>query len=134
MAKPIDIVLRLMDPQADHKAVIAEAWDQDCEEFFIGLDMAINPSYEFNLDKVPGLPEDDEEPGTLTFAQFFNAAMNLANGKLLPEQASQVVEDTAMTANALEWNMWYRRILLKSLHKHLPMETIQKELIRLTTE
>lgn len=134
MPKPIDIVLRLMDPQADHAAVIAEAWNEDCEEFFMGLDMATNPSYDFKVTKVPALPEDDEEPGTLTFAQFFNVAMSLANGRHLPEQVDSIVEDAAMAANALEWNFWYRRILLKSLHKHLPMETIQKELIRLTTE
>ena len=134
MAKPIDIVLRLMDPRADHAAVIAEAWREDCEEFFIGLDLALNPSYNFKLEKVPALPDDDEEPGTLTFAQFFNVAVGLSRERNLPEQVEQIVEDAAMAANAQEWNLWYRRILLKSLHKHLPMETIQKELIRLTTE
>lgn len=134
MAKPIDIVLRLMDPQANHAEIIAEAWNQDSEEFFIGLDLAISQEHQFGLERVPGLSEEDEEPGTLTFGQFFNLALNLSKGNLLPEQVSQMVDEAAMEANALEWNLWYRRILLKSLHKHLPMEAIQKELIRLTTE
>jgi len=134
MLKPIDIVLRLMDPQEDHAKVIQEAWVADCEEFFIGLDLAINGDLQYNLDKVPGLPEDDEEEGTLTFGQFFQLAMGLAKDQPLPEQAVQAVNNAALEANAIEWNLWYRRILLKSLHKHLPMELIQKELIRLTTE
>lgn len=133
MTKPIDIVLQLMDENADHAAIIQDAWNNDAEEFFIGLDMATNNSLVFGLEKVPGLPEDDEEPGTLTFQQFYHIAMQLSQDKPLPEVASKIVENAAMEANALEWNLWYRRILLKSLHKHLPMETIQKELIRLTT-
>lgn len=134
MARAIDIVLRLMDPQADHAEVIREAWQQDHEEFFIGLDLAVNPTFTYNLDRVPALPADDAEPGSLTFAQFFQLAMGLAKDNPLPDIAERAVADAAMSANAQEWNLWYRRILLKSLHKHLPMETIQKELIRLTTE
>jgi len=134
MTKAIDIVLRLLDPAEDCALVIQDAWNADCEEFFIGLDLAVNPDLQYHLDKVPGLPEDDAEEGTLTFGQFFQLAMSLARDKPLPEQAVQAVNNAAMSADATEWNLWYRRILLKSLHKHLPMDTIQKELIRLTSE
>jgi len=132
MSGSLDIVLLLMDPKQDHRAVIRDAWNSDNEEFFIGLDMAINPSLEFGLAKVPGLPDDDFEPGTLSFSAFYNLAMTLANQH--PTNGADLVEEAALTANAQEWNLWYRRILLKSLHKHLPMEVIQSELIRLTTE
>lgn len=131
MLRTLDIVLSLMNPEADHKAIIQDAWNSDNEEFFIGLDMAINPLLEFGVQRVPSLPEDDEEPGTLSFSAFYNLAMTLANDK--PSNSGELIENAALTANALEWNLWYRRILLKSLHKHLPMETIQTELIRLTT-
>jgi len=134
MAKPIDIVLRLMDPAEDHAAVIREAWNSDNEEFFIGLDLALNPSLDFGLDRVPGLPDDDTDPGTLTFSSFYKLAMGLAHENPNKDDAQQFVEDAALSANAQEWNFWYRRILLKSLTKHLPMETIQTELMRLTSE
>lgn len=130
----IDIVLRLMDPNEDHAAIVREAWNSDNEEFFIGLDLALNVSLDFGVSRVPALPDDDQEPGTLTFQQFFQLAMGLAHDKPIPEIAQQSIENAALSANAIEWNVWYRRILLKSLHKHLPMETIQTELIRLTTE
>lgn len=134
MTKPIDIVLKLMDPNADHAKTIRDAWESDDEEFFIGLDMSTNRSLDFGIEKVPGLPEDDEEPGTLTFQQFYQLAMGLAHDKPSFDEASRAIEEAAMSANALEWNLWYRRILLKSLTKYLPMETIQTELIRLTSE
>lgn len=133
MSKPIDIVRLLMDPTADHAEIIRRAWNSDSEEFFIGLDMCLNPAMDFGVSKVPGLPEDDEEPGTLTFQQFFQMAMTLAHDKPAPDTAQRSIESAALSANAEEWNLWYRRILLKSLQKHLPMETIQTELIRLTT-
>lgn len=131
---PIDIVLSLMDPKANHKKTIKKAWDSDVENFWIGLDLATSPDYDFGLTSVPGLDPEDEEPGSLTFAEFFNIAMKLHHKDLVGEDAIKAVEAMALKANASEWNLWYRRILLKSLTKHLPMDTLQKELIRLTTE
>lgn len=134
MEKPIDIVLSLMDPHADHRVVIEAAWDKNIEHFWIGLDLATSPEYDFGLMTVPALDLEDEEPGSLTFDQFYQLAMSLANKDLVGEAAREAVEEAALTADAREWNFWYRRILLKSLPKHLPLDTIQKELIRLTTE
>lgn len=132
--KPINIVALLMDPQADHRAVLETAWDENIEDFWIGLDLATAPDRSFNVTSVPALDPEDTEPGTLTFADFFSLAMRLSTGNLQGQEADQAVEEAALTANALEWNLWYRRILLKSLSKYLPMDTIQNELIRLTSE
>jgi hypothetical protein len=132
--KPIDIVLSLMNPQGDHRSIIEQAWDQDVEHFWIGLSLSTSADYNFGLPRVPALDEEDEEPGTLTFNEFYDLAMKLAHGDLVGAEAQAAVEEAALRADAKEWNFWYRRILLKSLAKHLPMETIQKELIRLTSE
>ena len=132
--RPIDIVLALMDPQADHPAVIKKAWENDIESFWIGLSLSTSSDYNFGLNRVPALDESDDEPGTLTFDQFYDLAMKLHHGDLSGDAAVQAVNNAALSADAKEWNLWYRRILLKSLTKHLPIDTIQKELIRLTTE
>lgn len=131
---PIDIVLSLLDPQGNHRTTIEQAWDQDVEHFWIGLSLGTSPDYDFGVNRVPGLPEDDDEPGTLTFSDFYDLAMKLHNKDLVGVAAHEAIEAAAMKADAREWNLWYRRILLKSLTKHLPMDVIQKELIRLTTE
>jgi hypothetical protein len=129
--KPIDIVLSLMDNTADHVQTINEAWE-DGEEFWIGLDLATSLS--FNISNVPALDPEDTEPGTFTFGDFFSLAMRISSGNLQGQEADEAIEAAALSANALEWNLWYRRILLNSLSKHLPMATLQKELIRLTSE
>lgn len=132
--KPIEIIEKLMNPQVNHRQVIEQAWDADVEHFWIGLSLGTSLEYSFGLDKVPALPEDDDEPGTLTFEEFYDLALKLAHGNIVGLEAQKAVEDAALKADAREWNLWYRRILLKSLPKYLPMVTIQEELIRLTTE
>ena len=132
--KPIDIILSLMNPQANHRSTIEQAWDNDIESFWIGLSLSTSSEYNFGLTRVPALDESDDEPGTLSFDEFYNLAMRLANQDLVGIAAQEAVENAALKADAREWNLWYRRILLKSLAKHLPMQTIQEELIRLTSE
>jgi len=131
--KPIDIVLSLSNPQADHRTIIEQAWDLNVEEFWIGLDLGVS-DLDFGVTSVPALDLEDPEPGSLTFSQFYTLAMRLANGNLVGKDAQQAIEAAALSANAKEWNFWYRRILQKSLTKHLPVDVIQKELLRLTTE
>lgn len=132
--RPIDIILSLMDPQVDHRSTIEQAWDHDVENFWIGLSLATSSEYNFGLERVPALDESDDEPGSLTFEEFYNLALQLANQDLTGSEAQEAVENAALKADAREWNLWYRRILLKSLAKHIPMNTIQEELIRLTSE
>jgi hypothetical protein len=134
MQNTLDIVKSLLDPEADHAALIEQAWNSDADEFFMGLDLALNPNLNFGLTKVPAIDEEDDGSGNLTFAEFYNLAMRLAHNDLMGELAKQAVIDAALRSNVTEWNMWYRRILLKTLHKFLPMEIIQQTLIRLTTE
>jgi len=130
---PLMVVRGLMGDPASHVHWIQRAWRENCDDFFVGLDLATNSS-DFKVSKVPALDELDTEPGTLTFQTFLSAAMNLAGTQFTDQQANDIVRVLALSSETQEWNLWYRRILLKSLARHLPMETIQSELIRLTTE
>lgn len=132
--RPVDIIEKLMDPTEDHPALIKWAWDNDQENFFVGIDLAVSPHYDFGIDKVPEIQdEDDEIESAFSFSDFYNLAMKLSKGELIGLEARTAIRDAAMIANVREWNLWYRRILLKNLHKHLPIQTIQNELIRLTS-
>ena len=133
MTKPIDIILLLMDPNADHRAAVKTAWEEDIEEFWVGLDMATS-KLDFGISSVPALDLADTEVGSLTFSKFFTLAMSLADGKIKGPMAESFIEEAALSANSVEWNFWYRRILLKSLHKYLPILLIQDELKHLTSE
>jgi hypothetical protein len=135
--RAIDVIQSLIAGQtaAEQAAAIRSAWDNDCEEFFIGLDLATNPNINFGLAAVPEIAEEDDgDPGSLTFEHFHKVALNIASGELQASQIRKLLEDCALTANISEWNLWYRRILLKNLHNHLPMQVIQNALIQLTKE
>jgi hypothetical protein len=134
--KTIEIIQKLLAAQTYERVhdTISEAWEKDCEDFFLGLDLATNPAMNFGLAAVPEIDEEDDgDPGTLTFAYFYKVALNIASGELEASQVRKVLEDCALSSNITEWNLWYRRILLKSLASRLPMADIQKALISLTT-
>lgn len=115
------------------RKVIRNAWEHDCDDFFVGLDLATNPFYDFGLTLVPAIEDDDDgDPGILTFEEFHRSALNLASGSLADINKRKILEGLALSANVTEWNLWYRRILLKTLGSHLPMDHIRDALIYLT--
>lgn len=135
--RAVDIVLQLLATADAEKqaAIVREAWDQDITDFWVGLELATNPSYDMNLREVPFIEdEDDGDPGDFDFSAFYDLAMKLINRDLAPRAVDQALYDAASVCNITEWNQWYRRILLKNLHLVLPMNVIQNTLIELTTE
>lgn len=133
--RAVDILKQLImtpDPEAQAQ-IIKDAWNSDQEDFFIGIDLASNPAYNFGLEKVPEIDEDDDGSGDFSFEDFYNLAMLLANGKIAGPDAKHAVTQAALAANVSEWNLWYRRILLKTLPKYLPVAVIRKTLLELTS-
>lgn len=133
--KPVDIIEKLMDPSEDHSSIIKWAWDNDLEDFFIGIDLAISPHYSFGIDKIPEIQDEEEDDidSNFSFSDFYDLSMKLSKREIVGLEARIAIRNAAMNADVREWNLWYRRILLKNLHKYLPIQTIQNELIRLTS-
>lgn len=132
MTRAVDVFKKLINTsnRDEQRLLIMEAWNNDCEEFFLGVALAMN--YSFGLDKVPEIEDADDGSGTLTFDEFNKLAMALAQGQLVGLEAKKAVNAAAMAANVTEWNLWYRKILLKSLTKHLPLSVIKETLLELT--
>lgn len=133
MTRAVDVYKKLISTsnRDEQRLLILEAWNNDVEEFFLGLALAMGP-YEFGLEKVPEIDDIDDGSGTLTFDEFNKLAMALANQQLKGKEAKAAVNQAAMEANVTEWNLWYRKILVKSLTKHLPLGVIQDTLLELT--
>jgi hypothetical protein len=132
--KPLEILQKLDHAKTDkakHK-IIKEAWLNDNDEFFIGVQYAVDQSKKFNITSVPVVQDDDEESGDLTFLEFLKVANKISSSETTTELASKLVNDAALKANIFEWNLWYRRILLKTLPKYLPMTIIKDCLSTLT--
>lgn len=133
MTKPIQIIEQLMNPECNVAKVIEDAWKAESEDFWIGLDLSLNPTIDFKVERVPEIDDEDDGTGNFSFNQFHNLAVALAQDPLDADARYKLLSEAAMVANVKEWNLWYRRILTKSLHKYLPMEEIRKQLTRLTT-
>lgn len=133
--QPITIVQRLSEAKSKRSQakVIRDAWESDSEEFFLGLEMALDPRANYHTVSVPEIQDtEDGDPGTFTFNDFCRLARNLKDGEIGGETAKRAIVAAALKANISEWNLWYRRILLKSLADILPMDVIQSTLSELT--
>lgn len=134
---PLQIIQKLNQAKTDKaKAkIIKIAWQSDCEDFFVGVELSFNLSVNFGLKSAPEIQDvDDGSPGSLSFKEFYQLAVQLSQSQLNPDQITESVTDAAMRANVTEWNEWYRRILLKTLPKYLPMNIIKDTLVELTKQ
>lgn len=131
----IDIVKQLIQTSDIEKQtqIVKKAWEEDCDEFFVGIEMSLDESLDFKLKSVPEIQDpDDGEEGTFKFDDFKVLTAKLLDPELDDKTRKNLVNEAALSANITEWNLWYRRILLKNLHKYLPFEVIASTLMNLT--
>lgn len=131
----IDIVKQLIQTSDIEKQtqIVKKAWEEDCDEFFVGIEMSLDESLDFKLKSVPEIQDpDDGEEGTFKFDDFKVLTAKLLDPELDDKTRKSLVNEAALSANITEWNLWYRRILLKNLHKYLPFEVIASTLMNLT--
>jgi hypothetical protein len=133
---PVAIVQKLLIAKTKklQEKILCDAWEFNCDDFFLGLQMAVDPDIKFNLISAPEIQDvDTGDPGTFTFVDFRKLAKNLVDKDIVGDVAKRAIVDAALKANITEWNLWYRRILLKTLPNVLPMDVVISTLSRLTT-
>lgn len=117
--------------QSLQRELILDAW-QNCEQFFIGLQFSVDPQYQVCLTKVPELQEDDGFEGTFTMDKFIHLFEKATDPNADPAEIRILALDAANESNFYEWNLFYRKILLKRLHDDMPMDLITNILSELT--
>lgn len=96
-------------------------------EFFEGCRLALDPMIVFGIKQVPE-KTDQDGPGidwnsfTLILTGFVNRAFT---GNL----ARETIENMMKQATKLQWNGWYRRILIKDLRCGVSEKTINKVVV-----
>ena len=96
------------------EAVILEAMEEGLDEFFEGVRMALDPLITFGVKQVPERSDVLTGQG-LAWETFVELAMNLAGRKLTGHAARDAIELAMSVATTEQWNMFYRRILIKDL-------------------
>lgn len=103
--------------------VLQQAWDNDSEKFFIGLQISLDNDVDFKCKKVPAWNDDDMSE-KLNFEKFYEFYMNVKHKILSNESINDTIIELANESGSKEWNIFYRKIILKKLQDDLPMDII----------
>ena len=125
--QPQEIIQRL---EADNsklakQAILLEAMQEGLDEFFEGVRMALDPLVTFGVKKVPERSDVLTGQG-LDWTAFKVLAEQLRNRELTGHAARDAIELAMSVATTEQWNMFYRRILIKDLRCGMSEKTVNK--------
>ena len=123
MNNPWDIIQEL---EADNSRLAKEAVIErealaDNAEFFSGCRLALDAMITFGVKKVD---ETTVDGFGLTWEEFTQLTTALANRELTGNNALTAIEQARKTSTKLQWNHWYRRILIKDLRCGVSEKTV----------
>lgn len=119
--------LKTANPERTRK-IVKKEWDTNNEEFFVGLQLALDPS--LNVKNVPAWDDNDDALGSITMERFHSDMMKIKTGS----DPAKIVPTLAEMSGSNQWNLWYRKILTKDIVKELPMDIIVEVLGELTKQ
>lgn len=105
--------------------VILEAMEEGVPEFFEGVRMALDPLVTFGVKQVPERTDVLTGQG-LDWDSFKHLANQLINRELTGHAARDAIELAMSVATTEQWNMFYRRILIKDLRCGVSEKTVNK--------
>jgi DNA ligase-1 len=125
--QPQDIIARL---EADNsrlakEAILKEAHEEGLPEFFEGLTMALDPLVTFGVKQVPERSDVLSGQG-LEWPVFKELCRKLQDRSLTGHAARDAIILCRDTATEEQWNVWYRRILIKDLRCGVSEKTVNK--------
>jgi len=127
--QPQEIIRKL---EADNsrlakEAVIQSAMEEGLDEFFEGVKMALDPLVTFGVKQVPEKEENEVlTPQGLSWPTFKELARKLIDRQLTAHNARDAIILCKDLATAEQWNMFYRRILIKDLRCGVSEKTVNK--------
>ena len=127
--QPQEIIAKL---EADNsrlakEEVIVEAMEEGLDEFFEGVKMALDPLVTFGVKQVPQKEENEVLSAQgLAWPTFKELTRKLIDRQLTGHNARDAIILCKDLATAEQWNMFYRRILIKDLRCGVSAKTVNK--------
>lgn len=112
--------------------VLEQAWLAGCVELFEGFRLAYDSMITFGVKKVPEIVELDDAEGEFGWIEFLALAEQLRKRQLTGNAARDALREAAEKSNALLWNKFFRRILLKDLRCGVSDKTVNKVLKKIS--
>lgn len=110
----------------DKEEIIKKQAVENNVEFFDGVRMSLDDLITFGVKKVPTHSGPDGQG--LPWAAFKELANLLYTRQLTGHDARDAIELALTAATQLQWNNWYRRILIKDLRCGINDKTVNKVL------
>ena len=109
------------------EVVLQKAMEEGLDEFFEGVKMALDPLVTFGVKQVPEKDETEVlTPQGLNWPTFKELARKLIDRQLTGHNARDAIILCKDLATAEQWNMFYRRILIKDLRCGVSEKTVNK--------
>jgi DNA ligase-1 len=126
MNNPWDIIVEL---EADgsrlaKEAIIKREAEAGNAEFFAGCHLALDAMTTFGVKQVD--TKEDASGLGLAWKDFAKLANDLATRNLTGHAALEAIANAMKLAKQDQWNLWYRRILIKDLRCGVSEKTINK--------
>ena len=123
--QPQEIIAKL---EADNsrlakEQIIEDAMNEGLDEFFEGVKMCLDKLHTFGVKQVPEATVDGQG---LAWEPFTELADALYKRKLTGHAAKDAIELAMGVATMDQWNMFYRRILIKDLRCGVSEKTVNK--------
>lgn len=93
-------------------------------ELFEGFKLALSSTITFGVKQVP--EKSPNIKGDLKWYQFVNVVNQLINRTVTGNDASEAIALLMSQASSIQWNYWYRRILIKDLRCGVSEKTVNK--------
>jgi DNA ligase 1 len=130
MFTPADVVEALAGTgsRIDKERILQLAWDNQITEFFEGVQVSLDALVSFGVKQVPLIADGGNAVEQYSWIEFKALRDQLANRSLTGHAARDALRSAAERAPARDWNLWYRRLLLKDLKAGVTETTINKVL------
>lgn len=126
MNKPWQVIsqLEIHNLRTNKEEIITAEATAGNDEFFAGAKLALDSMTTFGIKQVPEKTEDRGEG--LSWDKFLEHANGFISRDLTGNTARDVVKYLMALATKEQWNLWYRRILIKDLRCGVSEKTINK--------
>lgn len=126
---PADVVRRLQatTKKTEKEAIVRDAWEQGCTEFFIGAQLAYNKLVTFGVAKAP-ISDTQTDAPDVPWGIFAGLLHGLKTRELTGNAAKKAIQDFADSCPPAQWNDWYRRVLLRDLSCGITEGTVNRVL------
>jgi DNA ligase-1 len=126
MRRQPEIIIHALEThnsRLDKEEILYGAMEEGLDEFFEGVSMCLDKLYTFGIKQVPEATVDGQG---LSWPVFKDLAEKLHTRQLTGHAARDAVELTMKIATKLQWNDFYRRILIKDLRCGVSEKTVNK--------